>query len=214
MTLSQDEWALIERLDTVCPYLMTNFKLALSVPSDERYDWAHDRVYDIFRMRYTKRGIPLHDTETVGEHTLEAIGLATLHTPEHCNGDIVEQMILVHDLPQAILDNLRCEEDIKDEDKRALNALAAKIIFESDEHAYALWLEYEQQETLESHIAKDIQNAQMMMKILEYKATYPQIIDGFKHFLDNLEHNWLTDAGREIYRNTFKIDADSMARAG
>lgn len=211
--LSRDEWAYIEDLDKTCPYLLDNFRKALDVPTVERYDWALDRIYDVLRMRYAKRGIPLHETETVGEHTLEAIGLATLHTPDHCNSDIVEQMILVHDLPQAILDNFRCEDVITDEQKKTLSHLAAKVIFVDSPDAYALWLEYEAQESLESNVARDIQNVQMLMKIMEYKASYPHITEGFKSFLDALEHNWLTDMGRDIYRNMFKNHADMFASA-
>lgn len=211
--LSQDDLKYIKDVAKSCPYLLENFKAALEIPAQDRYDWAQDRVYDIFRMRYAKRGIPLHDTETVGEHTLEAIGLATLHSPDHCNSDIVEQMILVHDLPQAIIDNLRCEDHVTEEQKKHLTHLAAKVIFRKFDDAYALWLEYEEQKTLESHVAKDIQNAQMMLKIMEYKASYPHIVDGFGSFLSTLEHNWLTDAGRALYHNTFKTHADSFANA-
>lgn len=211
--LSHDDLKAIKDISISCPYLLENFKTALAMPAQDRYDWAQDRVYDIFRMRYTKRGIPLHDTETVGEHTLEAIGLATLHTPEHCNGDIVEQMILVHDLPQAIIDNLRCEDHITEVQKKHIAHLAAKVIFSKFDDAYALWLEYEEQKTLESHIAKDIQHAQMMLKIMEYKAVYPHIVDGFAPFLNNLQNMWLTEAGREIYSSTFKTHADYFAMA-
>lgn len=202
--LSTEELGIIKTLSISCPYLWENFQAALAIPASDRYEWAQDRVYDIYRLRYAKRGVPLHDTETVGEHTLEAIGLATLHTPDHCNSDTVEEMLLVHDLPQAILDNLRCEDIFTQQQKQQVTKLAAKVIFEKFDHAYALWNEYEEQKTLESHVAKDIQNAQMMLKILEYKQKYPEIISKFKSFFDNLENSWLTKTGHEIYLNTYK----------
>ena len=200
--LPHNDWTFIHVLNERYPYLQDNFEQAMRIEPEERHDWALDRVYDILRKRYTKRGVPAHDTETVGEHILESIGLATLHTPDHCNRDTVEQMILVHDMPQAITDNIRCEKDISDTDKYRIRHLAAKVIFEAKPVAYDLWIEYEKQESLESHIAHDMQNVQMMLKVLEYQSAYPKITPHFQYFWDNLEHRWKTETGREIYRST------------
>ena len=111
--LSLDEWDFIDGLSGARLPLRQNFETALEIEPQERYEWAQDQVYDIKRVRFFKRGIPEHDTETVGEHTLEAVGLATLHTPDYCLRDTVERMIFIHDLPQSIIDNLKCDESIK-----------------------------------------------------------------------------------------------------
>lgn len=197
--LTENDLVFIETLIDRAPYIRANFDSALSIPSEERYEWAQDRVYDIKRKRYMKRGVPEHDTESVGDHTLESIGLATLHTPDHCLRDTVERMILIHDLPQAILDNLRCEDVFSEIEKQRAEQLAAQVIFEDVPRAYALWEEYEKGETHEARVAKDIQHAQMLLKISEYERDYPKTRKHFKPYWDTLESTWVSDAGKSLH---------------
>lgn len=201
--LTASEWAVIDQIDQLTPYIKQNFVDALEVPREERYEWAMDRVYEIKRKRYTKRGVPEHDTETVGEHLLEAVGLATIHTPEHCLRDTVEQMIVNHDLLQAILDNLKCEEALTTEQKQQAAQLAAKVVFENEPKAYALWQEYAQGQSAEARVAKDIQHAQMLIKISEYERSYPMTRSNFKSYWETLDTAWVSDIGRSLQETLF-----------
>lgn len=199
--LEQADLDFIEKLGERFPYVRSNFQLALSIAREERFDWAHDRLYDILRKRYLKYGVPEHDIETVGDHTLESIGIATLYTPEHCSLDTVERMILVHDLPQAVIDNFKCEPTATPEEKKQVERIAARVVFDCDSESFALWQEYEAKQTLEAKIAKDMQQIQMVHKILEYQDAYPALIPNFAKFWDNIWDSWLTDTGREVYRS-------------
>lgn len=202
--LVQADLDFIEKLGERFPYVKQNFELALGIAAAERFDWAHDRLYDILRKRYLKYGVPEHDIETVGDHTLESIGIATLYTPEHCGLDTVERMILVHDLPQAVIDNFKCEATATPEEKKRVERMAACVVFEYDLESFVLWQEYEAKQTFEAKIAKDMQQIQMVHKILEYQDTYPSLVPNFAKFWENIWDSWLTDTGREVYRS---IDA-------
>lgn len=198
--LKTKDRAFITRLGKRFRYIRINFEEALRLSPEERYLWAQDKIYDIRRKRYQKRGIPVHDIETVGDHTLDSIGMATLHTPDTCNRDTVERMILVHDMPQAIIDNAKCDPALNETDKARLADLAAQVIFEARPQAYTLWAEYQATASLEARVAKDIQTAQMMLKIAEYQELYPDISDNFLPYWRTLPDQWLSDTGRTIHR--------------
>ncbi len=196
--LSSAHWSFIDKLDGALGYLRKGFETAFDVPVSDRYEWAQDRLYDVKRKRFTNRGIPCRDTETVGDHVLDSIGMATLHTPFTCNRDTVERMILVHDLPQAIIDNLKCEKGISESDYARIEMLAAKVIFEERPAAFALWNEYEEGKSAEALVARDIQHAQMLLKIREYQNLYPETIIHFKHYWDAFDQAWVSDAAKTL----------------
>ncbi len=194
--LSVEDWCFIDLLGL--PYLRGNFEVALAIDAYDRYVWAQDRLYDIKRERFTKRGVPLCDTESVGDHTLESIGLATLHTPYTCNRDTVERMILVHDMPQAIIDNIKCAEQISITDKKKVERLAANVVFEAWPAAQALWEEYDAGKSHEARVAKDIQYIQMLLKVQEYQDAYPDAAPSLFHYWQDLSAAWVSDLGVKL----------------
>ncbi len=194
--LSAEHWRFIDQLGV--PYLRGNFEAALRIDAYERYEWAQDRLYDIKRERFIKRGVPAGSAESVGDHTLEAIGLATLHTPYTCSRDTVERMILVHDMPQAIIDNIKCSDTVSAADKKKVEKLAARIVFEAWPAAQALWDEYEAGKSQEARVAKDIQHAQMLLKVKEYQDAYPEAAALLRHYWADLSSAWVSDIGRKL----------------
>lgn len=208
--LSDQDRIVLQSVSDYAPYLSKNFETALNIPCDDRYVWAQDKLYDVKRFRFVKRGVPVKDAESVGEHTLEAIGLATLHTPYNCNRDIVEKMILVHDMPQAIIDNLKCENGLPDKHKKYIEKLAAKIVFSGRPAAFDLWCEYESGESHEARVAKDIQHLQMMMRVSEYQADYPDTVDAFQEYWNHIDTVWVSDIGYKL-RALLRDDARYVA---
>jgi 5'-deoxynucleotidase YfbR-like HD superfamily hydrolase len=211
--LSHAQWAFIDRLDRGAGTLRSGFEDAFNVPLADRYDWAQDRLYDIKRRRFTKRGVPCHDTETVGDHVLDSIGMATVHTPFTCHRDMVERMILVHDMPQAIIDNLKCVDSVSKKDMKRAVKMAAEIVFEDRPAAMALWQEYEDGVTPEARVAKDIQHAQMLIKVQEYQDKYPHTRITFKEYWDAFDTMWVSDAAKTLqalFVNSTEICANDV----
>ena len=95
-----------------------------------------------------------------------------------CHGLDVTRAIkvaMVHDVAEAIVGDLTPHCGVSEEDKHAREKAAMKKIrdmlgnTETAKEIESCWLEYEQQETKESHLVKDLDKLEMILQATEYE---------------------------------------------
>jgi len=129
---------------------------------------------DLPRTGWVRRGIS--EPETVGEHTVECI--AILHALADELGDDFDiehtvEMLAVHDWPESnvlvgditIHCGVSAEEKFLRE-KHAMIELCSQL--KNGDRLLQLWLEFEEQATVEARIARQIDKFQVVYKAVQY----------------------------------------------
>lgn len=128
------------------------------------------------RSGWKRKGI--ENGETVAEHIFRSDILAfTLPREIEVNRVKLLQLMLVHDLAESdqnVGDIMPCDDVPNEEkferEKSAMEKLCANI--DNGDLIFALWMEYEAGETVESKIAHDIDKLEMAIQALDYERTH------------------------------------------
>ena len=102
------------------------------------------------------------------------------------------KMALVHDVAEAVAGDITPHDGVTREEKsrkeeRGLEELLGSV--KNNEQYIALWKEYEEGNTLESKIARNIDKLEMALQAIEYQNTYPdknlsEFIDGARKHME------------------------------
>ncbi len=165
----------------------------------------------IDRTGWVQRGV--QNPESVAEHIYGCWLLGTFLLPEthtdptYCKQDILE-MLLLHDLPEAVTGDIPRPEKKKNqlyyeqlEQQAAQNSLLSGVCTEKQKK---LWQEWSEQSSLNALVAKDIDDLQAIFTFLKYKEKEPAL------FSDEDSAAWLsgldklkTDIGRQMAKELF-----------
>lgn len=126
----------------------------------------------------------------------------------------------MHDLAESIVGDLTPEDNVAKEDKRlmeeqAMKKITGEILFDGVEspsdhlkefakEVMSLWLEYEEQITLESQFVKDLDKLDMIVQANEYEreeGTKRQLSSFFRSCpVDSFSFPWTKELARETHR--------------
>eukprot|EP01127_Copromyxa_protea_P004262 TRINITY_DN14142_c0_g1_i1.p1 TRINITY_DN14142_c0_g1~~TRINITY_DN14142_c0_g1_i1.p1 ORF type:complete len:199 (-),score=54.05 TRINITY_DN14142_c0_g1_i1:8-604(-) len=144
-----------------------------------------------YRLKTTKRtgwvmkGV--NQPESISDHMYMASLMAWCITDPTVNKDRCIKMAFVHDLAESIVGDIvphdtRVTPEQKHEmEKAAMLELGQTLgIEEVGKEFYDLWMEYEKQETPESHVVKQLDKFEMIFQANEYeKAEEDKNLQGF-----------------------------------
>lgn len=158
------------------------------------------KLKNLPRTGWVRRGIP--DAETVAEHMYRSQFIA-YDLAKELGGDPVAcaHMMMIHDLPEARAGDLTPDCGVSKEEKAALEWQAAQELAElsGNPEFLAVFLEYEEKQTLTARICNDADQLECLVQALEYAAIYPEKRPELEVFWPYAEAKLLTVPGREMF---------------
>ncbi|XP_047330769.1 5'-deoxynucleotidase HDDC2 [Impatiens glandulifera] len=142
------------------------------------------------RLKTTKRAgwvkRDVKDPESISDH-MYRMGLMALISSDlpGVNRDKCIKMAIVHDIAEAIVGDITPDDGIPKLEKsrreqEALNHMC-KLLGEGPraKEMHELWLEYEENSTLEAKVVKDFDKVEMILQALEYETEQGKDLDEF-----------------------------------
>jgi putative hydrolase of HD superfamily len=122
--------------------------------------------------------------------------LSFLIVDPNVNKDKLMKVCMVHDLAESIVGDITPHDGVSKEDKRKLEETALRKIIEDIEYPeiaaeiLELWLEYEEGESPEAHLAREFDKFEMILQALEYEEIQPEKkLDSFFRSTEGYFHN-------------------------
>ncbi|MFA6309956.1 MAG: HD domain-containing protein [Sterolibacterium sp.] len=165
------------------------------------------------RSGWVKRGRQVRNPESVADHTWGAICIALCFLPERlasdaipCTGynkDRIIRMLAIHDMAEARTGDLLDGEvpDKKTQEEAfflELSAARTYLPFDRDMNPIDLWTEFEKRETINAHIAHDVDKLENLMQLQVYRKESDAIIPDYDVWVSGLIDEMGTDVGKRI----------------
>lgn len=217
--VSSEEWSFIEEMGRKLPHLglAERYRTALAIDPADRISWAEAEQGRITRTGYIVFGkVPAGNVETVLQHRNECMALADRYIEDPDLRAEVRSILRWHDVIEAIPTDINLYSDpVTREEKRRLEDIAARIIFEHDPQGFRRFFAlYQEGETRAAKIAKDIDQAQMAMRVAGYEQQGydPEGLGIFWRDLSE-EGIWKTEYGPRIFEDAKRLRPDRFGPA-
>lgn len=155
-------------------------RLIGSLKTTKRTGWVRNRV-----------SLP----ESISDH-MYRMSLIALTLPTSANRDKLIRLALVHDLAECIVGDITPQDNVSKEHKHTLEDNAMRHIrdnvlnrSEIGRELYRLWAEYEQGQTEEARLVKEIDKFEMILQADEYER---QQSVQLQQFFDTTQHAFRT----------------------
>ena len=153
--------------------------------------------------------VEVKDPESVADHTFRtAILCMIISDLENLDASKMLQMVLLHDLPEAITGDLtppeRTEEAIGREDaamKQLLNLLPETL----QERYMKLWLEYKDCTTKEAKAVRELDKLEMALQAREYEKAQPSL-EGLERFVRSADRIITSPQTRNLFSRILNSD--------
>jgi putative hydrolase of HD superfamily len=197
-----EEWNFIEAIDQRFPskQIAENFLKYLAFPPEERIPRAIQERETVLRTGWGLKGIPQEDTETLDHHIEGMKKIARTELEFHENWPTIIDIIESHDTGEVIISDFTLHDKITKQEKRQIEFLAIRVIYQAQPEMIERWLDYEDQSTQEAKIVKDLDKAQMYIQANAYNLTHPHI-DLSEFATDCQNYQWRTEEGKHICKN-------------
>lgn len=158
------------------------------------------------RSGWVERGIAT--PETVGAHIYGAYLLGLLFLPDVTSDPIYDKtkildMVLFHDLAEAIIGDLLPKEKTRDTIEQERQVMKGFAYWGTIEGAppcsriHDLWKEFESNETINAHVARDLDKLDNFFELYRLRLSGESVVD-FSAFDDNLRSRIRTEVGHTI----------------
>lgn len=167
------------------------------------------KLESIIRKGWVMRNVAAERLESVADHTLQTLMLASVIVKElNIDTDTTRlmEMLFIHDLGEIIIGDVSAIEDNcvqkKQGEKVAVKTILNNLSESSSNYYYSLWCEMEEQETDLSKLALLIDKIDAVLKAKVYEEQFK--LDGlFKEFLTWEEQKGTFDNG--VLEDFFKF---------
>ncbi|XP_020196052.1 uncharacterized protein [Aegilops tauschii subsp. strangulata] len=137
------------------------------------------------RAGWVRRGVP--GPESVADHMyrMGVMALVAADLPAGVNRDRCVKMAIVHDIAEAIVGDITPADGVPKEEKsrrekEALDHMCALLGGGSRaDEIRELWMEYENNATLEAKVVKDFDKVEMILQALEYEKEQGRDLEEF-----------------------------------
>lgn len=132
------------------------------------------RLKELKRQGWLRKGLAATETESVADHSW-AVSVLALVMGDGLDLGKVLALTLVHDLAEARTGDLTPADGVPAEEKQARERQAIlDVTAEVDPEGkiFALWEEYEQNETPEARLARDLDKLEMALQAAEYAEAW------------------------------------------
>ncbi|NJN97953.1 MAG: HD domain-containing protein [Anaerolineales bacterium] len=156
------------------PLPLTHLQGKPTLPLIEAY-FEFNHLKQLYRQGWLRRGIPPEQCESVAEHTfgvaMLAMFLADAHFPDL---DLIKvlRLALLHDLGEIYSGDLTPADGVSPAEKKRREAEAVVEVLAKlpDGESYLeLWREYEQQQSAEARLVKQIDRLEMILQASVYE---------------------------------------------
>lgn len=161
------------------------------------------------RLKTTKRtgwvNHGLKETESIADHMYRMAVMAIISADvPGINRDRCVKMAVIHDIAEAIVGDITPSDGIPKEEKskRERAAIDEMCILLGGGHAAEevkeLWLEYENNASIEANLVKDFDKVEMILQALEYETSQGKVLNDFYEstagkFQTDLGKAWATE---------------------
>ncbi|XP_047077663.1 5'-deoxynucleotidase HDDC2-like [Lolium rigidum] len=158
-----------------------------------------------YRLKTTKRAgwvrRGLQGPESVADHMyrMGVMALVAADLPAGVNRDRCVKMAIVHDIAEAIVGDITPADGVPKEEKsrrekEALDQMCALLGGGSRaDEIRELWMEYEDNATLEAKVVKDFDKVEMILQALEYEKEQGRDLE---EFFQSTAGKFQTDVGK------------------
>ena len=161
----------------------------------------------LYRQGWLRRGVPPEQCESVAEHVLGMVMLAWWVVDQYfpdLDRERVIRLALAHELGEIYTGDLTPSDGVSIEEKHRLERAAVQRVVEKlarGAEYLALWEEYEQMETPEARLVKQIDRLEMALQagVYEKQSDY-SMEEFFQSAAGALENSALIEIFREIQR--------------
>ncbi len=135
--------------------------------------------------------IGVDDPESVADHSFRAAFMALVLGKElDVDGFKLIKLLLVHDLAESEVGDITPQDSVSKKEKFEKEENVIEELsrtFDSDLSLPELWKEYEQGDSREAIIARDIDRLEMVLQAVEYQKESPEL--EVTEFISNAEEN-------------------------
>uniref|UniRef100_A0A0E0CGM2 5'-deoxynucleotidase n=1 Tax=Oryza meridionalis TaxID=40149 RepID=A0A0E0CGM2_9ORYZ len=176
-----------------------------AAPASASASSAIDFLTLCYRLKTTKRAgwvrRGVQGPESVADHMyrMGVMALVAADLPSGVNRDRCVKMAIVHDIAEAIVGDITPSDGVPKEEKsrreqEALDHMCSLLGGgPRAEEIRELWMEYEQNATLEAKVVKDFDKVEMILQALEYEKE--QGLD-LEEFFQSTAGKFQTDVGK------------------
>jgi 5'-deoxynucleotidase YfbR-like HD superfamily hydrolase len=145
----------------------------------------------IKRSGWVRCGVP--EPESVADHTFRCAFMAMiLGDMMDVDSEKIIKMTLIHDVAEAVAGDITPHDGISRKEKSQREEDGLQLLLEgirNSEQYIALWKEYEEGNTPESKLARNIDKLEMALQAREYQTAHPEknlseFIDGAEKFME------------------------------
>ena len=183
---------------------------------NSRFDAGFSLYTDLSKMKEVKRSqwldMGINDPESLAEHTMNSWTLAMIFLPDECDDQgyskrEVLDMLLVHDMAEAVLGDLPSQLSEPTKELKTQNALIRKLFLKGTypevsnmTHYYNVWVGYYNGQNINARIARDINLIQTVNTFFDYFLRSPKAFeyDKIKEWLQKC-NKLSTNIGYELF---------------
>ena len=162
--------------------IQDGFDKYVGIAANQRLERAHKDLNKVPRAAWENIKAP--EVQTVGQHV---DGMHEVAYDLGLDDEKIHKMIDLHDLCEVIVGDIpnhakEADRDISEEEKREIELLAAKLLFEAFHEEYEIFMEYEARETDAAKLTKAADIIEFMRSInaTEREVGAPQAFAEFR----------------------------------
>jgi len=200
--LTPDDWAFIEEISARFPEnrIAENFGAFLNTPPSFRPMTAQHKSNYVLRRGWQRIGVPLTYVQRLDDH-IKTLDRMIALLPPGIDKERCRHILRVHDMAEVITGDFTPHDDISKEEKRRLERLAIRLIFQSRPEDIDAWEEYERGETPEARAAKDLDKLEIVFTSERLELLMPQLAIELDRFRMKVKELLLTDWGMKIFNH-------------
>ena len=145
------------------------------------------------------------DIESVADHSYAATTIAMIISDlKEMNTEKVMKMMLIHDLPEAIIGDLvPGENPNKDtEENEAINDILRNLPDKIQKQYFEIWNEFKEKTSKESLLVHEIDKLELVFQLSLYKDEMSK--EAFNEFLESSEKMINADINKKLLRKIFE----------
>ena len=157
----------------------------------------------LHRAGWRRCGIPAEDCESVADHSFGVALLSLLVptlAPQGIDRDRCVALALVHDLAESIVGDITPHDGVEAAEKhtreeRAMRELADTL---GDESVLSLWLEFEEAQTPEAKLVRDLDLIDMALQAKRYESDASLTSEQSAAFIESAQRRMTTTTGHKL----------------
>lgn len=180
------------------PEVAEGFERAASFPTPLRAILTPFHLKQTARAGWRRIGVPENDIQTVADHS----GTCAILSFKMFDNLHVSRIMTLHDVSESVVTDFTPHDPIQPHEKHQLEKLGMLFTLAGSprkDESFALWMEFEEQKTPESHMAFDVDKLEMILQAQIYEQRYPHLKEKLGEFWTYVDTRLKTPEGRTFF---------------